>query len=236
MILRLVICSSLLAAGGNAACVKGTIALTEVKGEKKAPLDLSDTVVWLEPLSDAPVAPRRLAEKPRIIQKNKTFQPHVLAIPVGTSVDFPNFDPIFHNAFSNYNGQIFDVGLYPPGSSRSVAFRREGIVRVFCNIHSFMSAVIVVLRSPYYAISGADGAFEIDDVPKGNYRLQFYHERATEQTLASLSRELKVNSPIQQVGTINISESGYLPIPHLNKFGKAYGNNPDATSYPGARQ
>ncbi len=171
-----------------------------------------------------------------MVQKNKTFQPHILAIPVGTNVEFPNFDPIFHNAFSSYDGQIFDVGLYPPGSSRSVVFRRAGVVRVFCNIHSFMSAVIVVVRSPYYATSRSDGAFEIDDVPEGKYRLRFYHERATEQTLAALSRPLQVDSALAEIGVVTISEAGYLSLPHLNKFGKAYNSNPDAASYPGARQ
>src|ERR1700688_3753128 len=76
-----------------------------------------------------------------IVQKNKTFSPHVLAIRAGTTVEFPNDDLIFHNAFSSYSGQIFDIGLYPPGSTRSVRFKREGVVRVFCNIHASMSAV-----------------------------------------------------------------------------------------------
>ena len=106
-------------------------------------MDYSGVVVWLEPIAGpVPVASANAAA--RMIQKDKTFTPHVLAIRTGTSVDFPNFDPIFHNAFSNYNGKLFDVGLYPPGSSRRVRFSRAGIVRVFCNIHASMSAVIVV--------------------------------------------------------------------------------------------
>ena len=136
MILRLVICFNLLAAACNAACVKGTVVLTQARAERNGPIDLSGTVVWLEPLAGASAALHQIAEKSRIVQKNKTFHPHILAIPIGTSVEFPNFDPIFHNAFSNYNGQIFDVGLYPPGTTRRVTFKREGIVRVFCNIHS----------------------------------------------------------------------------------------------------
>src|SRR5438477_7844422 len=118
--------------------------------------DYSGIVVWLEPVNGRPrPAPRtRPAE---MIQKDKTFKPHVLAIPVGSSVSFPNLDPIFHNAFSNFNGQIFDVGLYPPFSSRKITFRREGVVRVFCNFHPSMSAVIIVLRTPYYTVTRADG-------------------------------------------------------------------------------
>src|SRR6185437_14788120 len=79
--------------------------------------DYSGVVVWLEPLAGAPVIPVK-AGRAQMVQKNKTFSPHVLAITVGTVVDFPNFDPIFHNAFSNYNGQVFDIGLYPPGTTR----------------------------------------------------------------------------------------------------------------------
>ena len=124
-----------------------------------------------------------------MIQKDKMFTPHVLAVPVGGSVSFPNLDPIFHNAFSNFNGQIFDVGLYKPGSSRTVAFKRAGIVRVFCNIHPQMSAVIVVLDTPYFAVSNKAGAFEIADVPPGEYQLHVFHERAAEETLDSLTRQ-----------------------------------------------
>src|SRR5947209_1192263 len=131
----------------NGAAVSGSVALRDSRNPKVTrKQDYSGVVVWLEPLSNTvPVslAPRHA----KMVQKNKSFTPHVLAIPVGTVVDFPNFDPIFHNAFSNYNGQVFDVGLYPPGSSRSVRFARPGIVRVFCNIHAGMSAVIVVLNT-----------------------------------------------------------------------------------------
>src|SRR6266571_3520319 len=126
--------------------------------------DYSGVVVWLEPLrrSSPPLDPPKPAQ---MIQKNKAFTPHVLAIPVGASVSFPNLDPIFHSAFSNFNGQIFDLALYKPGSSRTVAFKRPGIVRVFCNIHPQMSAVIAVLDTPYFAVSNNAGTFEIDGVP-----------------------------------------------------------------------
>src|ERR1700733_1948229 len=123
----------------------------------------------------------------RMLQKNKMFTPHILAIASGTFVDFPNEDPIFHSAFSSYDAQIFDVGLYAPGSSKSVQFTRPGIVRVFCNIHSSMSAVIVVLSTPY-----RDGTFQIPNVPPGDYQLTVFHERATEATLNALVRRVIV--------------------------------------------
>ena len=93
-----------------------------------------------------------------MLQKGKMFTPHILPIMTGTTVDFPNSDPIFHNAFSSYNGQIFDVGLYPPGTSKSVRFTRPGVVRVFCNIHPTMSAIILVLEHALFRADGAETA------------------------------------------------------------------------------
>src|SRR5215471_12998097 len=126
--------------------------------------DYSGVVVALQAVDEPVPAAGRHAT---MVQKNKTFTPHVLPVLVGSTVDFPNFDPIFHNAFSSYSGQVFDVGLYPPGRSRTVTFKREGVVRVFCNIHSTMSAVIVVLKTPWFAVSDDSGAFTIPDVPPG---------------------------------------------------------------------
>src|SRR6202035_2451767 len=183
-------------------------------------LDYSGVVVWLEPVSSAVATPQ--ARHAEMLQKNKTFSPHVLAITLGTSVDFPNRDFIFHNAFSNYNGETFDIGLYPPRTTKSTEFKRAGVLRVFCNIHPTMSAVIVVLKSPYYSVSDRSGAVQIANVPEGSYRLHIFHERATEQTLEALSRVLEVSSDGLQLPAISVSESGYLQLPHKNKFGKDY--------------
>jgi plastocyanin len=196
--------------------------------------DYSGVVVWLEPASGAPVIPAG-AGRAQMLQKNKTFQPHLLAIPVGAVVDFPNFDPIFHNAFSNYNGQIFDIGLYAPGTTRSIAFRRPGVVRVFCNIHPTMSALIVVLKSPYFAVSAKNGGFEIANVGAGSYRLRVFHERAAEQTLAALTRAVEVGGGPLELAPIQVSESGYLELPHKNKFGKDYPPAADSGLYMGAK-
>ena len=147
--------------------------------------DYSGVVVWLEPVrGSVPVAdPVKSAQ---MIQKNKTFTPHVLAIPVGASVSFPNLDPIFHSAFSNFNGQVFDLTLYKPGSSRTVAFKRPGIVRVFCNIHPQMSAVIAVLDTPYFAVSTKAGTFETFKIettyPRRNVKDPTKKEEVTGQT------------------------------------------------------
>jgi plastocyanin len=193
--------------------------------------DYSGVVVWLDP-SPGP-APMPL-NRPRIemTQRGKRFLPHILPIAVGTTVDFPNFDPIYHNAFSNFDGQTFDVGLYPPGTTRSVLFHREGIVRVFCNIHPTMSAVIVVLRSPYFTTSTKSGEFSIANLPAGAYRLHVFHERATQQTLDALTRTIDVADGAAEAGVISVSETGFLLLPHKNKYGKDY---PPATTYSGTK-
>jgi plastocyanin len=198
--------------------------------------DFSGVVISLEPVNGT-VAPTRVQNHARMVQKDKTFTPHVLVAQVGTTVDFPNYDPIFHNAFSNYDGQLFDVGLYPPGSSRGVHFTREGVVRIFCNIHSTMSALIVVVKTPYFTTTARNGAFEIDNVGPGEYLLKVFHERATDATLKQLERRITVGNDTVQVPPISISESGYLPIPHKNKFGGEYSPAPDdRIVYPANRQ
>lgn len=210
-----------------AASVSGRVELLDSRDPTvRKKRDYSGVVIWLEPL-DRAVPPRVLAKPARMDQKDKTFTPHVLAVPMGASVEFPNSDPIFHNAFSNYNGQIFDVGLYPPGSTRTVKFSRAGVVRVFCNIHATMNAVIVVLGTPYYATTGVSGAFEVAGVPPGEYKLHVFHERATPTTLDALDRRVTVGADPMILPAITISEGGYLAIPHKNKFGKDYPPAPD---------
>jgi hypothetical protein len=170
-----------------------------------------------------------------MLQKDKTFSPHVLAVQAGSLVEFPNADPIFHNAFSSYNGQVFDIGLYPPGTTRSVKFARPGVVRVFCNIHSSMNAVIVVIASPYFATTKADGVFNIGEVPPGQYNLTVFHERASEAALAELSRKISVGPDGARLPNIVISEAGYLSIPHKNKYGHDYPPDSGDPAYPGSK-
>ena len=204
-------------------------------------MDFSGVVVWLEPVAGlpnpAPVGAIAQTNQAKMIQKDKTFTPHVLPIRVGTTVDFPNFDPIFHNAFSNYNGQLFDVGLYPPGTSRPVRFARPGVVRVFCNIHANMSAVIVVLNTPYFQATQKSGKFQFDNVPPGEYTLRFFHERASQATLDSLARRITIGDGSITLPAIGISESGYIVIPHHNKYGHDYTDPPDDGGiYPAVRK
>jgi hypothetical protein len=235
------ICFSLLAAQLSTALLASVSGSVELAGPHNAAArkrkDYSGVVVWLEPL-DARAA-RLLAPPPRaeMIQKDKKFSPHILAVTVGTQVDFPNFDPIFHNAFSSFSGMPFDVGLYPPGTSRSVTFKRDGIVRVFCNIHQTMSAVIVVLKTPWFAVTNAQGRFQIAGVPPGDYRLRVFDERAPADQLKGLERKVTVEGTSLELPAIAISEAGYAPAPHKNKFGEDYPPvADDHTFYPGVKK
>jgi plastocyanin len=130
---------------------------------------VADAVVWL----DAPAAPRRTTPREVVLdQRNLSFSPHVLAVQVGTTVKFPNGDRVFHNVFSFHDGQKFDLGLYPVGAVKHVPFDRPGLSRIFCNIHPKMAAYVMVVDTPYFAVSDQAGAFTIANVPAGTYR---YH-------------------------------------------------------------
>ena len=217
---RIVAILGLLGAPGTGATLTGQIQLIQSGNPsvtKKA--DYSGVVVWLTS-STQPVV-RASGKRVTMLQKDKRFVPHILPIEVGTSVEFPNLDPIFHNAFSNYNGQIFDVALYPPGTSKTVKFDRPGIVRVFCNIHPTMSAIILALTSPYFATTGHRGEYKIANVPPGTYDVHFFHERATPETLNALTRRVVISNDLC-LPVVSISEAGYLPVAHKNKYGRDY--------------
>ena len=228
-----------LAAATNlvAGSVSGRVELRDSKDvAARKHMDFSGVVVWLEPVAGS-LPPPPPGATAKMIQKDKTFTPHVLAIRAGASVDFPNFDPIFHNAFSNYNGKTFDLGLYKPGTSQRVPFAQPGIVRVFCNIHANMSAVIVVLNTSYFETTQKNGNFQLSNVPPGEYTLHFFHERATQATLDSLTRRLTVGDGGVTLPAIGISESGYIVIPHHNKYGHDYAEAPDDGGvYPAVRK
>ena len=218
----------------RAAAVSGEVEITnsrEVAVRKRK--DYSGVVIWLEPVDrsmPAPPPPKHY----QMVQRDKRFIPHVIAIPVGGIVDFPNFDPIFHNAFSNFSGQMFDVGLYAPGTNKSWAFTQPGIVRVFCNIHPTMSAIIAVLATPWFAVTPVSGKFSLADVPPGDYQLRIFHERAVPENLQTLERRIKVPESGMALPLISISETGFVPAPHLNKYGQHYPPASNDQTYPGA--
>jgi plastocyanin len=111
-------------------------------------------------------------------QRNGRFDPEIVIVPVGSAVEFPNFDPVFHNVFSLSKAQPFDLGFYPKGQSRTVKFTHPGIVQVYCHIHANMYAAIVATSSAWYGKPSADGGFSWSDVPAGHYRLNAWHKIA----------------------------------------------------------
>jgi plastocyanin len=142
--------------------------------------DLRRSVVYLES-APALAFPDPEPQRATMDQRNETFVPHVLAITVGTTVDFPNSDNTYHNVFS-LRAPRFDLGRYAAGRSKSVRFDRPGIVRVFCEIHSHMSAFILVFNHRYFAVTGADGRYQIGRVPAGRYTLVAWNEGAIRES------------------------------------------------------
>lgn len=114
---------------------------------------------------------------PVLNQRNLEFHPRTLPILVGATVDFPNRDNLFHNVFSYSQTKEFDLGRYPRNDSRSVTFDQPGIVRVYCDIHSHMSATILVLRNPYFTVVSDNGSYVIQHIPEGKYTLVFWYDR-----------------------------------------------------------
>jgi plastocyanin len=191
--------------------------------------EASGVVIWLEApgVSARPNPPRQ-----KLNQRGKRFLPHVMVVEKGSEVDFPNSDPYFHNVFSLFNGKRFDLGLYASGESRPVLFNRVGVSYIFCNIHPLMSAVVVVVDSPYFALSDPNGKLTINDVPEGRYQLKVWHERATPQELASLTRTVQVSSSgTFDLGVVRINEAGYIPLAHPNKHGQPYDNERNKPAY-----
>jgi plastocyanin len=233
MIWRWLICFSVTLGVAAGALVSGEVELTNSKNlAVRKHRDYAGVVLWLEPVDRAvPATPPRRVE---MLQKDKAFQPHVVAISLGSTVEMPNLDLIFHNAFSNFSGQPFDVGLYPPRTSKSIIFKHAGIVRVFCNIHASMSAIIAVLNTPWYAVTQATGKYAIDGVPPGEYQLRMFHERALPENLKFLERRITVPESGLVLPLISISETGFIPAPHLNKYGKEYPPVTNDATYPGA--
>ncbi len=156
---------------------------TPLAGPDTEPVNEFDRmVVILEAAKGAEKDSRHLPPRPPVTEKlnqqDARFQPDVIVVPVGSTVEFPNLDPIFHNVFSLSKAQPFDLGYYPQGHSRNVKFNNPGVVQVYCHIHANMYAAIVVTDSSWYQKPAADGSFSFSDVPPGRYRLIAWHKVA----------------------------------------------------------
>jgi plastocyanin len=194
---------------------------------KKHPQDVpnaANVVVWLSPLKPGAVAPvMQLRQVPyRLVQKDKMFTPHLLVVPTGSQVEFPNQDPFFHNVFSLFNGKRFDLGLYESGTSRSVRFDREGVSYIFCNIHPEMGAIVLALSTPYYGISSENGIVAIHNVPPGSYRLSVWSENGQLANGATSQRIVQVLAEPVHLGEIPLQTITDPLADHKNKFGEDY--------------
>jgi plastocyanin len=199
----------------------------------KTGVDASDVVVWLKAVDQTATTTAADAfthKKWQLVQHNKMFQPHVLIVPVGAVVEFPNRDPFFHNVFSLYDGKRFDLGLYEAGATNSVRFDRLGVSFLFCNIHSDMSAVVVAVDTHYFGISGRNGYISIANVPVGKYELNVWYERSLHEDLKSLTRVVTISSPTTDLGAINVPENPSFSPSHKNKYGQDY-TSPPTPSY-----
>jgi plastocyanin len=220
----LLLCSAL--AFAQEVTISGHVALTN-DGHQSPTARSGNVVIWLSP--DQSPAPAVKLPHARLTQKNKNFEPHVLVIPVGTVVEFPNRDPFFHNVFSLFEGKRFDLGLYEAGSTREVTFGKPGISFIFCNIHAEMSAVIIALDTPYYGISNQHGDVVIPKVPVGHYTLKVWYEQALPETLNTMTREITVSESTSTLGILRIATAGG-PHTHKNKYGRDY--DPPAPDNP----
>jgi hypothetical protein len=178
-------------------------------------------VVWLKPLQPMPALQFPPHKTYTLMQKNRMFIPHLLVVPVASEVLFPNADPFYHNVFSLFDGKRFDLGLYEAGSTKGVTFSREGVSYIFCNIHPEMSAVVLALSTPLYAIADAAGSVDIHDVPPGEYELHTWVEGIPQPVLERLTHRVRVGKSCD-LGLIDVPMAPLRSTAHTNKFGQPY--------------
>jgi len=201
--------------------VSGRIVILE-KDNKPSP-DLGDAVLYLEGSGLTVAVARPVTVE--IAITDKAYAPHVLVVPVGSAVRFPNHDPFNHNVFSQSEPNQFDLGLYGRGEAKSQTFASPGLVRVYCNVHPRMVAYIQVMGNRYYAQPGADGSFTMANVPPGQYRLHVWHERVPAEVVTDITAGS--GDALQ----ITLDARGYRWEPHRNKYGKNYPTNAGLERY-----
>jgi plastocyanin len=198
--------------GLDAAVVNGKVMFLTKRGQKPV---INETLVWLD-------ATGRSAKKPAstftMTTRSKAFLPHVLAIPTGSTVNFPNEDAITHNLFSLTPANTFDLGLYRKGSGKGHKFEAQGVVNIYCNVHPNMSAVVHVMSTPYYGFADANGDYSFD-VPAGKYRVTAWNEQG-----GSAMSDIEVASDGKVAGAtlLTIDGRNSRAVQHTNKFGQAY--------------
>lgn len=195
--------------------VSGQLALLERSGG--AGKDLATAVVYLQAIDGhADDDHGSVSTEATITMRGREFIPHIAVLRRGGSVQFPNADPFSHNVFSNADPGSFDLGLYRRGATRSAAFDQPGVYPIYCNIHARMVSYVIAVPGRHVTRADESGAFALEDVPVGTYRLYVWHERA-----ARLSQELVVTAAGASV-RLTLDARGYIAGAHLNKFGVPY--------------
>src|SRR6266568_1105441 len=213
------------------------VALTLAHAQTEAPVDVRmrltlpressghpapPAVIWLNPLPQTLAEPFLPQRRYTLLQKNRMFTPHLLIIPVGSVVQFPNADPFFHNVFSLFDGKRFDLGLYEAGSTKAVTFSHEGVSYIFCNIHPEMSAVVLTLSTRLYAVADSNGAFQLPGVPAGDYELHIWIEGVVQPALAQMVRRVHLTGGSGDLGEITITSLQHDSKSHTNLYDQPY--------------
>ncbi len=199
-----------MAASASGGEIVGTV---QILGKNQKPYkDHSNVVIYVDGLS-VPGA----GEPASMVMSKKQFSPRVVVVPKGGTVEFPNRDKIFHNAFSVSGENRFDLDLYKAPQVGKKKFEHTGVVRVYCNIHPQMTGLVVVRDNPYFATSAKDGSFSIGAVPAGRYTITAWYERVEPQSL-----EVDVPAEGQARARLVLDASKYKRVRHKNKYGKTY--------------
>ena len=210
----------------------GQVRLTERDSHRSA-RDASEVVLWLVPQQGAPDDPAAMVPAKRhyrILQENKTFEPKLLVVPLGSIVDFPNLDPWFHNVFSLYQGKRFDLGLYQAGAQKEVVFDRPGPSFLFCNIHPQMTSVIFTVNSDFFGVSDRDGHVVIRHIPAGRYWMHAWYESAASEFSDAPQRPIDIvpGENVLPALSIAVTKRDWS---HKNKYGNDYDLKSTAPAY-----
>ena len=205
----------LLAAPAGAVVIEGQVVL-RVDGKPLRAEEARDAVVYYRAPGLQPMPSKTPFE---MRTEGKQFSPRALPIPMGSTVRFPNFDPILHNVFSTTGSNSFDLGVYGRGEGRSQTFQSPGLVRVYCNVHHDMVAHILVLDTPHFVRPDGEGRFRLDLPERADGELFVWHERAR-----LWRKPTDTTTPASEALTIELDLSRPRVPPHTNKFGKPYGD------------
>ncbi|HUP61842.1 MAG TPA: hypothetical protein VNA69_15655 [Thermoanaerobaculia bacterium] len=206
------VCSILLCGDLGAAVVTGKVMFLTKRGQRPV---VNETLVWLDA---AGKSPKRPAAAFTLTTRSKAFLPHVVAVPAGSTINFPNEDPIAHNLFSLTPGNTFDLGLYRRGGGKAHKFEKPGVINIYCNVHPNMSAVVHVMSTPWYGFADANGNYSFD-VPPGRYRVTAWNEQGGS---AATEIEVKNDGKVAGATLLTIDGRTFRLVQHTNKFGKTY--------------